>query len=454
MEEYHQITLNEWLDMKDQLRRELNNVRQSYIRVGYVLRRMEETRAYEAEGYKSVAEFAEREHGLKPSTTSRWMAINREYSLDGYSMQLDPRYLDMNASQLTEMLGLPMEDREMIRPETKREDIRELKRMEKEPEADSDLAQIVRMFFEAFPDVLMEVRELEGRGAGQEKLVEAVAPSGSRAFRKNGMMLMMYEDSVKFKAAGHSPVTVDWSEIFGIAAGIEEEMTKEGTDEEEEGADRTAADEERPEEAGTEAPEGSGEEGPSGQGMDDERGAEEEHGTEGDEEDSEGSGIDAERSEGGGADDGEGGEGPKESDTGRSSGAGPEEAGSAGTVAESEVPEAEDDEDGPEASGDVPEVSDDLIAPAQIVPEGRETQRGTDVEKIVDESGNPAPEEGEQEGKTTDWATIARDREICWKNLESLMNLFNRHETEKAVNQCRFVLKCLEALLKEEKKNR
>ena len=112
MEEYHQMTLTEWADMKEQFRRELNNVRIAYIRVGYVLRRMDETKAYEAGGYKSVAEFAEKEHGLRPSTTSRWMSINREYSLDGYSMQLDPRYLGMNASQLTEMLGLPMEEEE------------------------------------------------------------------------------------------------------------------------------------------------------------------------------------------------------------------------------------------------------------------------------------------------------------------------------------------------------
>ena len=46
MEDYHQITLNEWVEMKDQLRRELNNVRTGFVRVGYVLRRMEETGAW------------------------------------------------------------------------------------------------------------------------------------------------------------------------------------------------------------------------------------------------------------------------------------------------------------------------------------------------------------------------------------------------------------------------
>ena len=71
MEEYHQVTLSEWMDLKNQFTRELNNVRTACVRVSYVLRQMDETKAYEAEGYKSVAEFAEKEHGLKPSTTSR-----------------------------------------------------------------------------------------------------------------------------------------------------------------------------------------------------------------------------------------------------------------------------------------------------------------------------------------------------------------------------------------------
>ena len=69
MEDYHQMTLAEWVDLKEQFRRELNNVRIAYIRVGYVLRRMDETKAYEAEGYKSVAEFAEKERELKETVS-------------------------------------------------------------------------------------------------------------------------------------------------------------------------------------------------------------------------------------------------------------------------------------------------------------------------------------------------------------------------------------------------
>lgn len=227
MEEYHQITLSEWMDLKNQFSRELNNVRIAYIRVGYVLRRMDETKAYEAGGYKSVAEFAEKEHGLKPSTTSRWMSINREYSLDGYSMQLDPRYLGMNASQLTEMLGLPMEDRELVTPDTPREDIRELKRLEKMPECPEGFETIVRHFFDANPDTLDYLSDAMDKGAEEKDLIETVSPSGNKAYRKDGAMIFLMEKVVKFKRAGHSPEEVQYAEFFAIAKTIAEERKEE-----------------------------------------------------------------------------------------------------------------------------------------------------------------------------------------------------------------------------------
>ena len=284
MEGYHQITLNEWMEQKKQLQRELNNVREGYVRVGYILRKMEESRAYEAEGYKSVAEFAEKEHGLQPSTTSRWMAINREFSLDGYSMQLDPKYLDMNASQLTEMLTLTIEDREMVRPETKREAIRELRRLEKEePAAESGLEQIIRLFLEENPQLHTEIVSwMMFRPADQDGLIEKVNPSGNRSFRKNGMMLMMYEDYIKYKAAGKKPETVEWSEFFEITGKVElpklekDEWTEvTGTAEnDEKGIDGEAAVEGPAEEAGAESPEGSHGEVEESRGVDDERRAE------------------------------------------------------------------------------------------------------------------------------------------------------------------------------------
>ena len=400
MEEYHQITLNEWVEMKDQLRRELNNVRTGFVRVGYVLRKMEETEAYKAEGYKSVAEFAEKEHGLKPSTTSRWMSINREYSLDGYSMQLDPKWIDMNASQLTEMLALPAEDRELISPGTPREDIRELKRLEKMPEEQSDFEQIVRDFFASHPDELKELKELQGKSArfGEPDWIALLVPNGTRSHRKNGAMLFLYEDKIKFKRAGHGPEMVQWSELWKVAEGIDTPH-----EEDTEGTDEPAAVEDR-EEAPGEAEQSHGRpEGPSGEGMDDDR-----------------------RTENGREEEGSG-EVPEDD--------------------KAEVPEAEDSEEAADEEAAVP-VSDNLteedvdseesveIAPAQNADKPAETlDIEGDMNKpeiIIDESGNPSPEELPPEEKSTQDEKIEAARDNVSLRYAELGNMIREQRWFKA----------------------
>ena len=226
MEEYHQITLSEWAEWKKKLRQELNNVRTAFVRVGYVLRKIDETEAYKVEGYRSVAEFAEKEHGLKPSTTSRWMAINREFSVGCYSEQLDERYIDMNASQLTEMLGLPAEDRELVTSETSRKELRELRRFNKEAEDSEGNGAEESPMYEAFADFLdknedagLRVIEcLRSENASCEHIAEAVAPSGSRMFRSGTKFITFQKSDIKVKVfGGNGAESVSWDEFIEIA---------------------------------------------------------------------------------------------------------------------------------------------------------------------------------------------------------------------------------------------
>lgn len=80
--EYVQMTLDDWVQMKQKLKQELLGVKQSFVRIGYALRQIDDQKLYEQDGYKSIAEFAQAEYGLGPSITSRFMSINREYSID------------------------------------------------------------------------------------------------------------------------------------------------------------------------------------------------------------------------------------------------------------------------------------------------------------------------------------------------------------------------------------
>lgn len=223
--EYVQMTLNDWIEIKQKLKQELLGVKQSFVRIGYALRQIDDQKLYERDGYKSVAEFAKAEYGLEASTTSRFMSINREYSIDGYSERLRPEYADLGRSQLEEMLKLPDSDRQMIQPETSREDIRELKRFNKtEPaagEAD-DLHQLVEKFYKDNPDVLNAVFN-ETAGVDEStigKFVEIVNPGGNRSYKKGLFFLMMYENRVTFKKFGDTPKDMNWEEFYQMTMDI------------------------------------------------------------------------------------------------------------------------------------------------------------------------------------------------------------------------------------------
>ena len=222
--EYVQMTLDDWVQIKQKLKQELLGVKQSFVRIGYALRQIDDQKLYERDGYKSVAEFAKAEYGLEPSTTSRFMNINREYSIDGYSERLRPEYADLGRSQLEEMLKLPDSDRQMIQPEASREDIRELKRFNKtEPAAGvaDDIHQLVEKFYKDNPDILNEVfSEPEFEEQTIKRFAEIVNPGGNRSYKKGIYFLMMYENRVVVKKFGDTPRDLTWWEFYQLTRDI------------------------------------------------------------------------------------------------------------------------------------------------------------------------------------------------------------------------------------------
>lgn len=218
--EYTQITLNDWMEMKQKLKQELLGVKQSFVRIGYALRKIDDAKLYGQDGYKSVAEFAKAEYGLEGSTVSRFMSINREYSIDGYSERLKPEYADFNRSQLEEMLKLPEADREMVTPDTARKEIRDIKKFNQaEPQKGiaDDVTDLIRHFGEDNADTLKKLYQCgiaDNLYDNINRLVEIVNPGGSRSYRKGLFFLMFHEDCLKYKKYGQTPQRMEYREFF------------------------------------------------------------------------------------------------------------------------------------------------------------------------------------------------------------------------------------------------
>lgn len=142
MEEYTQITLNDWMQIKEDIRRKLKETAENFIYIGYRLKQIAETESYKQDGAVNIYEFAEKEYGLTRSVTSRFMAINTKFSVDGNSMELQEQYKEFGSSKLTEMLTLSDEDCRLITEKTTVKEIRALKEFNRQQGTTSEPAEL------------------------------------------------------------------------------------------------------------------------------------------------------------------------------------------------------------------------------------------------------------------------------------------------------------------------
>lgn len=217
--DYIQMTLDDWMGIKKELEEELRGAAAGFVRIGYLLRKIEETQGYKQDGCDSLTEWAEQEYGLSASSVSRFMAINKKYSVDGYSKQLRIEYAKYGQAKLQEMLTLPEEDLQMVSPEMKRADIREIKAFERqaaqeEPaEQESDAPQwIVEFIKQNGLERLAHTSAFEDRNIAQ--LIEEVNPTGTKTFRHKRTMVSMFADKIMVKEFPNAPERMEWEEFF------------------------------------------------------------------------------------------------------------------------------------------------------------------------------------------------------------------------------------------------
>lgn len=224
--EYKQITLTEWLDIKKKLkegissaRDKINGLKKDFVKIGYLLRKIDDNELYKQDGYKSIAEFAKAECDLSPSDTTRFIQINKKYSVNGNSEELRPEFLNFGQSKLAAMLTLPDSDLAMITPETSREDIRELNRFNKsvpESELDSNIEQLIGDFY-----ISQElVRKAVAVKDNVKELRELIAPSGSRSFRKGKWFIMFHENKINIKEYAGIVKEISWEEFTATTAKV------------------------------------------------------------------------------------------------------------------------------------------------------------------------------------------------------------------------------------------
>ena len=216
MEEYHQITLNEYISIKEDIKRRLNHLAESFVAIGYRLKQIRDTEAYRQDGYNTIYEFAEKELGLTKSPTSRFMAINDKYSIGGNSLELREEFIGLGKSRLSEMLTMDPEDYVLITAQTSIKDIREIKRMEKaagENEVLTKFQEVLRKEY-ASPDRRKELIEIANAKCIDD-IKAAVIPEGYRLMKKGALVIKFEDEKITVRTMGVSGVQeLTWSEIL------------------------------------------------------------------------------------------------------------------------------------------------------------------------------------------------------------------------------------------------
>jgi hypothetical protein len=233
--EYMQLSMDDYIQSKNEIKQELGGIVKSFVRIGWQLTRIDKSGAYKHDGYNTIAEFAKAEYGMNPSGVSRFMNVYERYSLPGDTPELQEQYKDFKFAQLTEMLQLPEEDRQIFHAEDKREDIRELKDFNKENEnnpmnlldwksaqnTEDKLKATIQEFFHEKQGVLNTLYSSEAYQAGNIKgMSQIINPGDSMSYRKGTVFLMFHQEDITVKIFNGEKKNITWEQFFAYTQEI------------------------------------------------------------------------------------------------------------------------------------------------------------------------------------------------------------------------------------------
>lgn len=233
--EYMQLSMDDYIQSKNEIKQELGGIVKSFVRIGWQLTRIDKSGAYKHDGYNTIAEFAKAEYGMNPSGVSRFMNVYERYSLPGDTPELQEQYKDFKFAQLTEMLQLPEEDRQIFHAEDKREDIRELKDFNKENEnnpmnlldwksaqnTEDKLKATIQEFFHEKQGVLNTLYSSETYQAGNIKgMSQIINPGDSMSYRKGTVFLMFHQEDITVKIFNGEMKNITWEQFFAYTQEI------------------------------------------------------------------------------------------------------------------------------------------------------------------------------------------------------------------------------------------
>ncbi len=241
-EEYSQ----EYLAFKQELDTELNKAADGFVKIGYLLRRAEDSDILRTSGYRNVTEFAAAEYGLSKDVVSRYININKRYSEGGYAPVLAERYHGFGMAKLAEMLTLPQAIVDTIPEELSKTEIREIKKefdeeqgvtdieiaieaagQPEEQREDTLLTKVVRAWLHDIPDDFRRLSSVIYPDYDIDAMMDIIAPDETRVIIMRvpgvGRLMMTCSISASIKIVNMRTGEnrqISWEDLCSAASAI------------------------------------------------------------------------------------------------------------------------------------------------------------------------------------------------------------------------------------------
>lgn len=196
-----------------EIRKELYQIGEGFVRLGYRLKVVEQEELYKEGGYENINEYAKTEFNMSRSNVQRYIAINDNFSEGGNSLELRKEYQGFGVSKLAEMLTMTEDERSLVGKDMTREQIREIKNVchekqeekeeikEEEPQEEEE--QDVAEEFDERKANLYAVVKAYFLGEGKEKFIEFYGMDFDEIERE-AMYVMAPSKFKVFKLAGYN----------------------------------------------------------------------------------------------------------------------------------------------------------------------------------------------------------------------------------------------------------
>lgn len=227
--EYMQLSMDEYIQSKNEIKNEIYGIAKSFVRIGWQLDRIEKSEAYKLDGYENFGEFVKAECGMDRSRASRFIKVYKKCTVPGSNQEIKDQYKDFKFDTLVALLELPEEDQQIFNSDDKRTDIRELQKFNRENEnnpmnlldwksaqsTEDKLKATIQEFFHEKQGVLNTLYSSEAYQTGNIKeMSQIINPGDSMSYRKGTAFLMFHQEDITVKIFNGEMKNITWEQFF------------------------------------------------------------------------------------------------------------------------------------------------------------------------------------------------------------------------------------------------